>query len=168
MKTSVPFFSLCSLSQVTEAYKEYDYSKVVRLLQAFCSRNLSNFYFSIIKDRWVHYSHQGERRKCKLKISPFEMKVVTRRADVEWIEFRVVLLCTQVRRWELSYCQLSLSAVSVLLWSVLWGHWIILEGNGALCALKLRFKKGFLKLHFCLEVCLAVVFVSLWGRGFST
>lgn len=42
---------LTSLSQVTEAYKQYEYSKVVRLLQAFCSKSLSNFYFSMIKDR---------------------------------------------------------------------------------------------------------------------
>uniref|UniRef100_A0A8C7EFL7 Isoleucine--tRNA ligase, mitochondrial n=1 Tax=Nothoprocta perdicaria TaxID=30464 RepID=A0A8C7EFL7_NOTPE len=53
-------------SKVTEAYKQYDYSKVVRLLQAFCSRNLSNFYFSIIKDRlYCEAEEDPKRRSCQ-------------------------------------------------------------------------------------------------------
>ncbi|KAK2515421.1 Iars2 [Columba livia] len=53
-------------SKVTEAYKEYDYSKVVRLLQAFCSRNLSNFYFTIIKDRlYCEEEKDPKRRSCQ-------------------------------------------------------------------------------------------------------
>ncbi|XP_010216510.1 PREDICTED: isoleucine--tRNA ligase, mitochondrial [Tinamus guttatus] len=53
-------------SKVTEAYKQYDYSKVVRLLQAFCSRNLSNFYFSIIKDRlYCEEEKDPKRRSCQ-------------------------------------------------------------------------------------------------------
>ncbi|POI34777.1 hypothetical protein CIB84_001471 [Bambusicola thoracicus] len=53
-------------SKVTEAHKEYDYSKVVRLLQAFCSRNLSNFYFSIIKDRlYCEEEKDPKRRSCQ-------------------------------------------------------------------------------------------------------
>ncbi|XP_053917339.1 isoleucine--tRNA ligase, mitochondrial [Cuculus canorus] len=53
-------------SKVTEAYKEYDYSKVVRLLQAFCSRNLSNFYFTIIKDRlYCEEEKNPKRRSCQ-------------------------------------------------------------------------------------------------------
>ncbi|KAM6128164.1 isoleucine--tRNA ligase, mitochondrial isoform 1-T1 [Pterocles gutturalis] len=53
-------------SKVTEAYKEYDYSKVVRLLQAFCSRNLSNFYFSIVKDRlYCEDEKDPKRRSCQ-------------------------------------------------------------------------------------------------------
>ncbi|NWR69376.1 SYIM protein, partial [Centropus unirufus] len=53
-------------SKVTEAYKEYDYSKVVRLLQAFCSRNLSNFYFSVIKDRlYCEEENDPKRRSCQ-------------------------------------------------------------------------------------------------------
>ncbi|NXC14986.1 SYIM protein, partial [Corythaeola cristata] len=53
-------------NKVTEAYKEYDYSKVVRLLQAFCSRNLSNFYFSIIKDRlYCEEEKDPKRRSCQ-------------------------------------------------------------------------------------------------------
>ncbi|PKU48948.1 isoleucine--trna mitochondrial [Limosa lapponica baueri] len=53
-------------SKVTEAYKEYDYSKVVRLLQAFCSRNLSNFYFSIVKDRlYCEEEKDPKRRSCQ-------------------------------------------------------------------------------------------------------
>ncbi|MGH0155065.1 UNVERIFIED_CONTAM: hypothetical protein FKN15_051403 [Acipenser sinensis] len=38
--------------KVTDAYTEYDFGKVIRLLQAFVSRDLSSFYFSIIKDRY--------------------------------------------------------------------------------------------------------------------
>ncbi|NXC50689.1 SYIM protein, partial [Penelope pileata] len=53
-------------SKVTEAYKQYDYSKVVRLLQAFCSRNLSNFYFTIIKDRlYCEKEKDPKRRSCQ-------------------------------------------------------------------------------------------------------
>ncbi|OXB68299.1 hypothetical protein ASZ78_015239 [Callipepla squamata] len=53
-------------SKVTEAYKEYDYSKVVRLLQVFCSRNLSSFYFSIIKDRlYCEEEKDPKRRSCQ-------------------------------------------------------------------------------------------------------
>lgn len=37
--------------QVTDSYRQYDFGKVVRLLRAFYTRELSNFYFSIIKDR---------------------------------------------------------------------------------------------------------------------
>ncbi|KAG2467604.1 SYIM protein, partial [Polypterus senegalus] len=37
--------------KVTDAYGEYDFSKVIRLLQAFMSRDLSGFYFSVVKDR---------------------------------------------------------------------------------------------------------------------
>lgn len=40
---------LCS--QVTDAYSEFDAGRVIRVLQAFISRELSSFYFSIIKDR---------------------------------------------------------------------------------------------------------------------
>ncbi|KAF4798611.1 Isoleucine--tRNA ligase [Turdus rufiventris] len=53
-------------SKVTEAYKQYDYSKVVRLLQAFCSRSLSNFYFSVIKDRlYCEEAKDPKRRSCQ-------------------------------------------------------------------------------------------------------
>ncbi|KAJ7398610.1 isoleucyl-tRNA synthetase 2 [Pitangus sulphuratus] len=53
-------------NKVTDAYKEYDFSKVVRLLQAFCSRNLSNFYFSIIKDRlYCEEAKDPKRRSCQ-------------------------------------------------------------------------------------------------------
>lgn len=41
--------SLCS--QVTDAYSEFDAGRVIRVLQAFITRELSSFYFSIIKDR---------------------------------------------------------------------------------------------------------------------
>ncbi|RLW06854.1 hypothetical protein DV515_00004007 [Chloebia gouldiae] len=53
-------------SKVTEAYKQYEYSKVVRLLQAFCSRSLSNFYFSTIKDRlYCEEAKDPKRRSCQ-------------------------------------------------------------------------------------------------------
>ncbi|NXN94672.1 SYIM protein, partial [Rhinopomastus cyanomelas] len=53
-------------SKVTEAYKEYDYSKVTRLLQAFFSRNLSNFYFTTIKDRlYCEEEKDPKRRSCQ-------------------------------------------------------------------------------------------------------
>ncbi|KAF2984882.1 hypothetical protein EK904_013118 [Melospiza melodia maxima] len=53
-------------SKVTEAYKQYDYSKVVRLLQSFCSRSLSNFYFSMIKDRlYCEEAKDPKRRSCQ-------------------------------------------------------------------------------------------------------
>lgn len=47
-------------SQVTDAYKQYDFGKVVRLLQAFYTRELSGFYFSIVKDRCVAGAGRGE------------------------------------------------------------------------------------------------------------
>ncbi|XP_060789265.1 isoleucine--tRNA ligase, mitochondrial [Neoarius graeffei] len=37
--------------KVTDAYSEFDCSRVIRLLQAFITRDVSSFYFSIIKDR---------------------------------------------------------------------------------------------------------------------
>uniref|UniRef100_A0A7M4E0J8 isoleucine--tRNA ligase n=1 Tax=Crocodylus porosus TaxID=8502 RepID=A0A7M4E0J8_CROPO len=53
-------------NKVTEAYKEYDYSRVIRLLQAFHTRDLSNFYFSIIKDRLYCEEEKGlKRRSCQ-------------------------------------------------------------------------------------------------------
>lgn len=52
--------------KVTDAYSELDAGRVIRLLQAFISRDLSSFYFSIIKDRL--YCDQEEslgRRSCQ-------------------------------------------------------------------------------------------------------
>lgn len=44
--------SLPSLTpQVTDAYSQFDPGRVVRLLQSFITRDLSSFYFSIVKDR---------------------------------------------------------------------------------------------------------------------
>ena len=37
--------------QVTDAYSEFDAGRAIRVLQAFITRDLSSFYFSIIKDR---------------------------------------------------------------------------------------------------------------------
>uniref|UniRef100_A0A665U7Q2 isoleucine--tRNA ligase n=1 Tax=Echeneis naucrates TaxID=173247 RepID=A0A665U7Q2_ECHNA len=37
--------------KVTDAYSEFDAGRVIRVLQAFITRDLSSFYFSIIKDR---------------------------------------------------------------------------------------------------------------------
>ncbi|KAL8185431.1 UNVERIFIED_CONTAM: Isoleucine--tRNA ligase, mitochondrial [Gekko kuhli] len=53
-------------NKVTDAYKEYDYGKVIRLLQAFHSRELSSFYFSIVKDRlYCEEEKQLKRRSCQ-------------------------------------------------------------------------------------------------------
>lgn len=42
---------VCLYLQVTDAYSEFDAGRVIRVLQAFITRDLSSFYFSIIKDR---------------------------------------------------------------------------------------------------------------------
>ncbi|RVE66365.1 hypothetical protein OJAV_G00106640 [Oryzias javanicus] len=52
--------------KVTDAYSEFDASRVVRLLQAFITRDLSNFYFSIIKDRlYCDPEDSPGRRSCQ-------------------------------------------------------------------------------------------------------
>lgn len=43
---------VCVCLQVTDAYSEFDAGRVIRTLQAFLTRDLSSFYFSIIKDRY--------------------------------------------------------------------------------------------------------------------
>lgn len=45
------YMCVCVSLQVTDAYSEYDAGRVIRVLQAFIARDLSSFYFSIIKDR---------------------------------------------------------------------------------------------------------------------
>ncbi|XP_042302250.1 isoleucine--tRNA ligase, mitochondrial isoform X2 [Sceloporus undulatus] len=53
-------------NKVTQAYKEYDYGKVIRLLQAFHTREVSSFYFSIIKDRlYCEEEKDPKRRSCQ-------------------------------------------------------------------------------------------------------
>nr|XP_034967261.1 isoleucine--tRNA ligase, mitochondrial isoform X2 [Zootoca vivipara] len=57
-------------NKVTTAYKEYDYGKVVRLLQAFHTRELSSFYFSIIKDRlYCEEEKDPKRRSCQTALA---------------------------------------------------------------------------------------------------
>ncbi|XP_013362486.1 PREDICTED: isoleucine--tRNA ligase, mitochondrial [Chinchilla lanigera] len=57
-------------SKVTDAYKQYDFGKVVRLLQAFYTRELSNFYFSIIKDRlYCEKEDDPKRRSCQTALA---------------------------------------------------------------------------------------------------
>lgn len=52
--------------KVTDAYSEFDASRVIRILQAFISRDLSSFYFSIIKDRLYCDSEDSlGRRSCQ-------------------------------------------------------------------------------------------------------
>lgn len=46
-----PTTCVCACVQVTDAYSEYDAGRAIRVLQAFINRELSSFYFSIIKDR---------------------------------------------------------------------------------------------------------------------
>ncbi|CAN2387450.1 mitochondrial [Pristimantis euphronides] len=53
-------------SKVTEAYKTYEFGKVIRLLEALISRDLSSFYFSIIKDRlYCEEEKDPKRRSCQ-------------------------------------------------------------------------------------------------------
>ncbi|KAM4724275.1 isoleucine--tRNA ligase, mitochondrial isoform 3-T3 [Anableps anableps] len=52
--------------KVTDAYSEFDAGRVIRILQAFITRDLSSFYFSIIKDR-LYCSAEDSlgRRSCQ-------------------------------------------------------------------------------------------------------
>lgn len=53
-------------SKVTEAYKNYEFGKVIRLLEALITRDLSSFYFSIIKDRlYCEEAKDPKRRSCQ-------------------------------------------------------------------------------------------------------
>ncbi|XP_054836659.1 isoleucine--tRNA ligase, mitochondrial [Eublepharis macularius] len=57
-------------NKVTNAYKEYDYGKVIRLLQAFHNRELSSFYFSIVKDRlYCEEEKDPKRRSCQTALA---------------------------------------------------------------------------------------------------
>ncbi|XP_037679474.1 isoleucine--tRNA ligase, mitochondrial isoform X2 [Choloepus didactylus] len=57
-------------SKITESYKQYDFGKVVRLLRAFYTRELSNFYFSIIKDRlYCNHENDPKRRSCQTALA---------------------------------------------------------------------------------------------------
>ncbi|XP_006869776.1 PREDICTED: isoleucine--tRNA ligase, mitochondrial [Chrysochloris asiatica] len=57
-------------NKITESYKQYDFGKVVRLLQAFYTRELSNFYFSIIKDRlYCENEKDPKRRSCQTALA---------------------------------------------------------------------------------------------------
>uniref|UniRef100_A0A673LEM3 isoleucine--tRNA ligase n=1 Tax=Sinocyclocheilus rhinocerous TaxID=307959 RepID=A0A673LEM3_9TELE len=52
--------------KVTDAYSEFDNGRVIRLLQSFITRDLSNFYFSIIKDRlYCDPENSLGRRSCQ-------------------------------------------------------------------------------------------------------
>ncbi|XP_042831444.1 isoleucine--tRNA ligase, mitochondrial [Panthera tigris] len=57
-------------NKITDSYKQYDFGKVVRLLRAFYTRELSNFYFSIIKDR-LYCERAGDpgRRSCQTALA---------------------------------------------------------------------------------------------------
>ncbi|XP_023059477.1 isoleucine--tRNA ligase, mitochondrial [Piliocolobus tephrosceles] len=53
-------------NKITELYKQYDFGKVVRLLRTFYTRELSHFYFSIIKDRlYCEKENDPKRRSCQ-------------------------------------------------------------------------------------------------------
>uniref|UniRef100_A0A8D1Q477 Isoleucine--tRNA ligase, mitochondrial n=1 Tax=Sus scrofa TaxID=9823 RepID=A0A8D1Q477_PIG len=57
-------------NKVTDAYKQYDFGKVVRLLRAFYTRELSTFYFSIIKDRlYCENAKDPKRRSCQTALA---------------------------------------------------------------------------------------------------
>ncbi|XP_026211408.1 isoleucine--tRNA ligase, mitochondrial isoform X2 [Anabas testudineus] len=52
--------------KVTDAYSEFDAGRVIRTLQAFLTRDLSSFYFSIIKDRlYCEPEDSLGRRSCQ-------------------------------------------------------------------------------------------------------
>ncbi|XP_071376205.1 isoleucine--tRNA ligase, mitochondrial isoform X2 [Centroberyx affinis] len=52
--------------KVTDAYSEFDSSRAIRALQAFIARDLSSFYFSIIKDRlYCDPEDSLGRRSCQ-------------------------------------------------------------------------------------------------------
>uniref|UniRef100_A0A1A8MEG1 Isoleucine--tRNA ligase, mitochondrial n=2 Tax=Nothobranchius pienaari TaxID=704102 RepID=A0A1A8MEG1_9TELE len=52
--------------KVTDAYSEFDAGRVVRILQAFITRDLSSFYFSVIKDRlYCDAEDSLGRRSCQ-------------------------------------------------------------------------------------------------------
>ncbi|XP_072121179.1 isoleucine--tRNA ligase, mitochondrial [Mobula birostris] len=64
--------------KVTEAYTEYDFGKVIRLMLAFINRELSNFYFSVIKDRlYCEDEKHPKRRSCQTALSE-ALDVITR------------------------------------------------------------------------------------------
>ncbi|KAB1258534.1 Isoleucine--tRNA ligase; mitochondrial [Camelus dromedarius] len=57
-------------NKINDSYKQYDFGKVVRLLQAFYTRELSNFYFSIIKDRlYCERANDPRRRSCQTALA---------------------------------------------------------------------------------------------------
>ncbi|XP_055000287.1 isoleucine--tRNA ligase, mitochondrial [Sorex araneus] len=57
-------------NKITDSYKQYDFGKVVRLLQAFYTRELSQFYFSIIKDRlYCEGASDPKRRSCQTALA---------------------------------------------------------------------------------------------------
>ncbi|KAJ6666921.1 hypothetical protein lerEdw1_018923 [Lerista edwardsae] len=57
-------------NKITDAYKAYDYGKVIRLLLAFHTRELSNFYFSIVKDRlYCEEEKDPKRRSCQTALA---------------------------------------------------------------------------------------------------
>ncbi|XP_023250464.1 isoleucine--tRNA ligase, mitochondrial isoform X1 [Seriola lalandi dorsalis] len=52
--------------KVTDAYSEFDAGRVIRVLQAFIARDVSSFYFSIIKDRlYCDPEDSLGRRSCQ-------------------------------------------------------------------------------------------------------
>ncbi|KAM8999360.1 isoleucine--tRNA ligase, mitochondrial [Sarcophilus harrisii] len=56
--------------KVTDAYRQYDFGKVIRHLQAFYPSQLSNFYFSIIKDRlYCEKENDLKRRSCQTALA---------------------------------------------------------------------------------------------------
>ncbi|XP_067901174.1 isoleucine--tRNA ligase, mitochondrial [Heterodontus francisci] len=65
-------------TKITAAYKEYDFGKVTRLVLAFINRELSNFYFSIVKDRlYCEDEKHPKRRSCQTVLDE-ALDVITR------------------------------------------------------------------------------------------
>ena len=58
------------IDQMSEAYKNYEFSKFFTLLQSFCVADLSNFYLDIAKDRlYVSSASDFRRRSCQTVLS---------------------------------------------------------------------------------------------------
>ncbi|XP_069787334.1 isoleucine--tRNA ligase, mitochondrial isoform X2 [Narcine bancroftii] len=64
--------------KVTEAYTEHDFGKVIRLMLVFINRELSSFYFSVIKDRlYCEDEKHPKRRSCQTVLDE-ALDVITR------------------------------------------------------------------------------------------
>ncbi len=58
------------IDEISDAYKNYDFSRSFQILQSFCVADLSNFYLDIAKDRlYVSAPSDRRRRTCQTVLS---------------------------------------------------------------------------------------------------